>query len=456
MTKMANTIKKIHIKKGLTIPIMGQPQQRIETVKQVKTVALLGSDYPGIIPKLMIAEGDHVKLGQPLFVSKTHPAIRFTSPGSGIVSKIERGVKRVLHTIEINLEGDEQENFQHYKTTEIDSLTAETIRDALLTSGLWSAFRTRPYNKIPVPEEAPYALFITAIDTNPLAANPNIIINQAKQAFTDGIKILSRLCNVKIFICTAIESELDLPEIENIKHVEFDGPHPAGLVGTHIHYLAPVNAKRTVWHLGYQDVIAIGRLFTNGRLDVERIISLAGPVVMNPRLIKTRLGANTNDLINKELDPVACRVISGSILSGHHAAGWAAYLGRYHNQLSVLPDSQRRDFLGWLSPGTDKYSASKVLLSSIFKRRSYWMTTLQNGSPRAMVPIGTYERVMPIDTLPTQLLRALLVHDTESAQGLGALEMDEEDLALCSYVCPSKYDFGPVLRANLDQIEKEG
>lgn len=452
---MSAATKQISIKRGLDIPIMGAPQQRIERANPVRSVALLGGDYPGIKPRLLVEEGDRVKLGQTLFISRTQPSIRFTAPGCGVIQNIELGARRILHSIRIKLDGEDEESFDSYQTEDLLSLKPRVIREGLLASGLWTAFRTRPYSRIPDPEQTPHALFVTAIDTNPLSARPGIVIAQAAEAFRDGLSVLSRLLEGKVFVCTDPREELLLPDLPNIQAVAFDGPHPAGLVGTHIHFLAPVSARRTVWHLGYQDVIAIGRLFRTGRLDPERIISLAGPVVMNPRLLRTRIGAHTGELVSKELEPVACRVISGSILAGHHAAGWASCLGRYHNQVSVLPDSSVREFLGWLSPGVSKFSASRVLLSSIFKRKSYWMTTLQNGSPRAMVPIGSYERVMPLDTLATQLLRALLVRDTDTAQGLGALELDEEDLALCSYVCPSKYDYGPVLRETLNLIEKE-
>ena len=367
-----------------------------------------------------------------------------------------RGAKRKLQSIEITLEGEEEEDFSACKTENIKTMDPEQVRQGLLVSGLWTSLRTRPYSHIPQPKQKPFAVFITAIDTNPLSADPQIIIKQAADAFAAGIEALSRLTAGSVYICSAPGISLPVPQQDNVEQVSFDGPHPAGLVGTHIHFLTPVSSKRTVWHIGYQDVIAIGRLFTTGRLNPERIVSLAGPVVLNPRLLQTRLGANTTELVENELEPVSCRVISGSILSGHAAAGWASYLGRYHNQVCVLPDSQEREFLGWLSPGMKKFSAARVLLSSIFKRDSYWMTTLQNGSPRAMVPIGAYERVMPLDILATQLLRALLVLDTDTANGLGALELDEEDLALCTFVCPCKYEFGPHLRTTLDLIRKEG
>ncbi|MGB1581365.1 MAG: NADH:ubiquinone reductase (Na(+)-transporting) subunit A, partial [Nevskiales bacterium] len=265
------------------------------------------------------------------------------------------------------------------------------------------------------------------------------------------------LTDGRLYVCKAPNSNIPVAGVAKAIVAEFEGPHPAGIVGTHIHMLEPVGANSRVWHVGYQDVIAIGQLFTTGRLPTERVIALSGPVVNKPRLLRTRLGANINQLIDAELKDMDARAISGSVFNGRRAAGWASYLGRYHNQITVLPEETEREFLGWVRPGKDKFSKINVFLSSLNRsRQTFDFSTSQNGSARAMVPIGNYEEVMPLDILPTQLLRALLVRDTDNAQALGALELDEEDLALCSFVCVGKYDFGPVLRANLEQIEVEG
>jgi Na+-transporting NADH:ubiquinone oxidoreductase subunit A len=261
-----------------------------------------------------------------------------------------------------------------------------------------------------------------------------------------------------VFVCQAPDSAVPTPAGERFKVAAFSGPHPAGLVGTHIHHLDPVSAAKTVWHLNHQDVIAIGKFFTTGRLWLERTIALGGPPVLKPRLLRTRLGANTDELLDNELEDIECRPVAGSILGGRRALGSEAFLGRYHMELSVLAEGREREFFGWLNPvGKNKFSILNVFLSSLSKgARLFPLTTSQNGSPRAMVPIGNYEAVMPLDILPTQLLRYLLVGDTDMAQALGCLELDEEDLALCSFVCVGKYDYGPILRKNLTQIEKEG
>ena len=327
----------------------------------------------------------------------------------------------------------------------------------MIESGLGTALRPRPYSKVPAPGSAPAAIFVNAMDSNPLAMDPVPVIAEHGADFTNGINVLSRLTDGELFVCTAPGAAVDVPALPQLRRVEFDGPHPAGLVGTHIHFLKPVSAQRKVWHIDPQDVIAIGKLFTEGRLMTERVVALAGPVVKQPRLIRTRLGAKIGGLLSGELEDVDARAISGSVLSGRRAVGWSDYLGRYHAQISVIPESVKRELFGWFNPAGDKFSVLNVMFSALQRgSRRFAFNTSMNGSPRAMVPIGNYERVMPLDILPTQLLRAVLVQDTDQAQALGALELAEEDLALCSYVCIGKYDFGPLLRANLETIEREG
>ncbi len=444
------------IRKGLNIPIKGEPQQVISDGPTVSSVAVLGSDFVGIKPTMAVAEGDRVRLGQPLFNDRANPRVRYTAPGSGVVRAINRGARRVLQSVVIDLDGDEEETFKTFAADELENLARSDVVENLLESGLWTALRTRPYSKSPQPDATPEAIFVTAIDTNPLAARPDLIIAEHSEDFLHGLAVVSRLTEGTVHVCRGPDGDLPTSEVSNVRMSVFSGPHPAGLVGTHIHYLCPVGADRTVWHLGYQDVIAIGKLFTSGRIWTERVVSLGGPVVLKPRLLRTRLGAYTEDLVDEELEHVECRVISGPVLSGHRAAGWASYLGRYHTQISVLSEGREREFFGWITPGRRKFSAINVFLSSLFRGERFALSTSVNGSPRAMVPVGNYEQVMPLDILPTQLLRALVTRDTDLAQSLGCLELDEEDLALCTFVSVSKYDYGPILRTNLTQIEREG
>jgi len=422
----------------------------------VSSVALMGPDTVDLKPGMLVAVGDRVKLGQPLFSDKQNPGVQFTSPGAGTVEAINRGERRVLQSVVIDLDGDEEEEFTAYAANDLQNITRQDVRDNLLASGLWTAFRTRPFSKIPRPDDVPAAIFVTAIDTNPLAADPEVVIQHQGEAFLQGLCVIAALTDGTIHVCTAADSSIICSDSGDIQHSQFSGPHPAGLVGTHIHLLDPVNEDQVAWHIGYQDVIAVGKLFTTGRLPVDRIVSLSGPSVSKPRLISTRLGANTTELVEGELSDSDVRVVSGSVLSGHRAAGWAVWLGRYDNQITVLKEGSPREFLSFMRPGIGKFSFTRGFVGKLFGSGGYSMTTSQNGSPRAMVSIGSFEQVMPLDILPTPLLKALLVRDTDSARDLGCLELDEEDLALCSFVCNGKYDYGRHLRKSLHEIEVNG
>ncbi|MGZ8096200.1 MAG: Na(+)-translocating NADH-quinone reductase subunit A [Methylosarcina sp.] len=445
------------IKKGLDLPLAGGPKQVIEGGNTVKSVALLGMDYVGMKPTMMVSEGDTVKLGQTLFSDKKNPGVNFTSPGAGIVKSINRGAKRILHSVVIELKGSEQESFAKYNDSELNNLTPEQIKSNLLASGLWTSIRTRPYGKIPAVDSKPSSIFVTAIDTSPLAADPAVIIKDRGNDFAHGLFVIAKLTDGKTYVCKATGADIAIGSAP-VSVTEFSGPHPAGLPGTHIHFIDPVSIDKFVWHLDYQAVMAIGALFSTGNLNVERVISLAGPTVKNPRLIRARAGANTDDLVDGELEDIENRVISGSVLYGHRAADWASYLGCYNNQISVIQEGRARELFGWIVPGKDKYSALNVYLSSVDRKedRKFPLTTNKNGSNRAIVPVGVYETVMPMDILSTPLLKSLIVGDSDQAQLLGCLELDEEDMSLFTFVDPGKHDFGPVLRANLTKIEKEG
>ena len=408
-------------------------------------------------PTMLVSEGESVKLGQALFTDKKNPGVLFTSPGAGVVKAIHRGEKRALLSVVIELKGAAKVSFDHYKESDLVNLTAEQVKENLVASGLWTTLRTRPYGKTPAIDSTPSAIFVTAIDTRPLAADPAIIIRERSNDFNNGLTVLANLTAGKLYVCKA--TGVDMPVANVATVAEFSGPHPAGLPSTHIHFVDSVNINKFVWHLDYQAVIAIGALFTSGKLSVERVISLAGPTVKNPRLIRTRVGANTDDLVAGELlDDVESRVISGSVLYGHTAADWSAFLGCYNNQVSALQEGRARELFGWIVPGKNKYSALNVYTSSVDRKdnRLFPLTTDKNGSNRAIVPVGAYESVMPMDILATPLLKALVIGDSDQAQLLGCLELDEEDVSLFTFVDPGKHDFGPVLRANLTKIEKEG
>ena len=444
------------IRKGLDLPISGVPEQHVTTGASIHHVAIVGDDYVGMRPAMLVQEGDRVIKGQALFEDKKNPGVMFTAPASGTVVAIHRGERRVLQSVVIQIEGDEKREFARFDAANLATLSHDAVQTQLLESGLWTALRTRPYSKTPVPGTVPAAIFVTAIDTNPLSADPQPLILAERKAFDAGLTVLTRLTPGKVHVCQASGGKLGGHPQGQVAFNEFAGPHPAGLVGTHIHFLEPVSLTKQVWHLNYQDVIAIGKLFTTGELCAERIIAIGGPQATQPRLVRTLLGADLTALLAGETKEGENRIISGSVLSGRHATGPMAWLGRFHLQVSVVLEGREKELFGWVLPGAEKYSVTRTTLGHFLRRKLFNFSTSTNGGERAMVPIGNYERVMPLDILPTVLLRDLLAGDTDGAQALGCLELDEEDLALCTYVCPGKYEYGPVLREVLTRIEQEG
>jgi Na+-transporting NADH:ubiquinone oxidoreductase subunit A len=425
----------IKIKKGLDITITGVPKQIIDTAKSVSQVALVTTDFIGLKPKMLVSEGQSVGIGTPLFVDKQDPQVQYVAPGTGRIVAINRGERRKLLSVVIELDDSLAE--QCVFATDAVKQTQD-IKQILLNSGLWTSFRTRPFNRVAHSDSNPAAVFVTAIDTRPLAANPNVIIANRKQEFIAGMHTLVQLLSCPIHLCIAADWAGPTFTDDGIQTTQFAGPHPAGLVGTHIHHLAPVSADKLVWHIAYQDVIDIGYLFKTGKLLSERTVSIAGPAVKNPRLLKTRPGANINELLDEEtIDNCTDRVISGSVLDGMNASGAVAFLGRYDNQISVL--------------GT--HAEKMTWVSRIFKRTAVSPTY---DRQTAMIPVEAFDRIMPMDILMAPLLRALLVKDTVAAEDLGCLELAEEDMALSSFVCPAKLNYAVALRRNLNQIEQEG
>lgn len=449
----------ITIKKGLDLPITGEPSREISEHRPAY-VALVGYDYVGMKPTMNVREGDIVAKGQPVFEDKKRVGVIYTAPAAGKVVAVNRGERRVFESLVIAVDPNGEEvEFQRYDSQQLADLDSEVVETQLLASGEWTAFRTRPYSRSPDIGARPHAIFVTAMDTNPLAFDPMLLINEELQAFNDGLAVLSTL-SPKTFVCHHGDTQLTpvaKTATNNVtEYHSFAGKHPAGLAGTHIHFLHPIMRGVTVWTIEYQDVIAIGKLFTTGRLYTRRMLSLAGPAVKNPHLVITERGADIAALTKGELTGGENRIISGSVLSGRKVAGNTNYLGRFHNQISALTEGRERPAFHFFTAGANRFSKLPIYISQFFGGKKYDFTTSSNGSPRAMVPIGIYEEVMPQDYLPTQLLRALIVEDIVSAVDLGALELDEEDLALCTFVSPGKYEFGDILRDNLTRIELEG
>jgi Na+-transporting NADH:ubiquinone oxidoreductase subunit A len=424
---------RIRIRRGLDVPVSGAPRQELGEVRPVSSVALLGEDYRGFRPRLLVGEGQHVDLGQPLLEDARLPELRLTAPGTGVVEQVLRGERRALHAVVVRLdEGDETSApfFDPLPRESLPALERDVVAAQLLESGLWSALRERPFDRLARPGTEPRSLFVTAIDTNPLAPDPAVVVAAEREAFADGLDVVSRLTSGHVFLCRRAGAALPAGRAGNVVVVDLSGPHPAGLVGTHVDRLDPVDRDGVVWHLGYQDVVAVGHLFRAGRLSVARTVSLAGPVVLRPRLVTTRLGACTDELLAGELQEGPARLVAGSLLAGRQASGWGRWLGRYDVSVAALPEPRR---------GAPRRGA----------------TTALNGRPTAFVPSEAFERVVPLDVLPAPLLRALVVGDLDAARALGARGLVEEDLALCTYVCPGKQEYGPPLRRVLERMERE-
>ena len=455
--------------KGLDLPIPGKPVQVVRGTSPCTRVAVLAGDFPGMKPSMHVEEGQTVSRGQVLFEDRKASGVRHTAPGAGRIIGIHRGEKRVLQAVVIDLSdgersgapaNDEFARFESFSGADPDLLDRQQIRALLAESGLWTAIRQRPFGNVPSPDGDADAVFITAVDTHPHAPLPEVALEGRVDDFRLGVRLVSQLIDGPTYLCVAEHSELGENPPPGVRVERFSGPHPSGTVGVHIHTLRPVNRTRKVWHLGYQDVAAIGVLFRTGRLDVTRVISIAGAAVVDPRLERSRIGACVSDIVASDLardGTREIRTISGSVLSGSRVYGEIFdYLGRYDRQVSLLDEDRENVFLGWLSPGRDLFSVTRIYLSKIFTPERFRFSTSTYGSQRAMVPIGLFEKVMSMDLMPTFLLRSLLVGDVETAEKLGVLELEEEDLALCTFVCPGKINYGPILRRNLETIAKEG
>ena len=443
------------IRRGLDLPLHGAPTGPIEPAPPGLAVALLGADYPGLRPRMLVDVGAEVARGQPVFVHKPTPELRFVAPAAGRVVAIHRGPKRVFESLVIELSAAERSKdasaVRHATLPPPDDVT-----ELLLASGLWTALRERPFSRVANPRTRPRSIFVTATDSHPLAPPIEPMVVGREDDLRAGLRALAPLTDGPVFVCTHPGTALELPAGNRFRLEQFEGPHPAGTVGVHIHRLDPVDRDRAVWHIGIQDVRAIGTLVSTGRLDVRRVVSVAGPACTRPRLVRTRLGADLSVLCAGTLHPGDVRVLSGSVLSGRTAMGESTgFLGRYHQQVSALPEQAEREFLGWLSPGRDKFSITRTFVSWLRPRRRFSLGTSTGGSARPIVPIGVYERVLPMDLEPTFLLKALMMRDAEWAERLGCLELDEEDLALCAFVDPGKANFGAHLRDVLTQLEND-
>ena len=446
----------IKITKGLNLSLKGEINHQVlpEDSNLTSRIAILGKDFHGIKPTMFVTEGQEVIQGEKLFEDKKNPGYFHLSPVNGTISEINRGDRRSFLSMVIEKSNDDA-------SFEVDTTfdkTNEQVLNFLNNFGLLSLFRTRPFSKVPLVGSLPNKIFISLIDSNPLSFDPTLVLRDNLEAFNKGLEIISYLPKEGTHVGIAEDNNLNLYKSENINYHTFSGPHPIGLVGTQIHKISPATLKNQIWTIGYQELIKIGKTVLTGYQSNEKYISISGPQVFNPEIVLTNFGACVEELIAGKLIEDDNRLISGSVLCGHICEGPLAYISNFSNQLTVIREVNQddREFLNWLRPEIKKHSSLRMFLASAIKNYKYNLTSALNGGFRAIVPVGIYEDIFPMNLMITQLLKAIVTEDTELAQSLGVLELDEEDLALCTYSCPSKYDYGLILRNILEKIEKDG
>ncbi len=448
--------KRIKIKKGLDIKLFGEAERATANVFYSATHAVKPPDFMGFapIPKLLIAEGDEVKAGTPLFYDKKSPEILVTAPVSGRIKSVKRGAKRSVS--EVIIEADREISYIDYGSANPNELTRDEVELKLLKSGVWAFIRQRPYNIIACPEFRPKAIFISAFDTSPLAPDYDYIVHGKGDVFQTGLDALRKLIDGKVHL-NIPESEAVSDVFRNARDVQintFTGPHPAGNVGIQIHHVDPINKGDIVWYLNPQDVLTIGHLFAHGKYDATRYIALTGSEVKSPKYFKTFVGANIQNMIDNNLLSQNCRYISGNVLTGRKIEQ-DGHIGYYDCQVSVIPEGDYYEFMGWAMPGFNKMSVSRSFPAFLFPNRKYKLDTNYHGEERAYVVSGQYEKVLPMDILPVFLIKAILTKNIDKMEQLGIYEVCEEDFALCEFVCTSKIEVQKIIREGLDLIRKE-
>ena len=428
----------------------GIPNTDIASAAAPQNVSILPSSFRGVKPKLMVEEGDQVKIGSPLFFDKTKPEVRWASPASGNVTSIQFGARRVIEKIEITVENNDKVSIQTLSQGEFESASRKTILDKILKANLFPLIRQRPFNKVADPKDIPRDIFISGHNSAPLSVDLSRLIKDEKDIFQTGLNVLKKLTEGNVYLTLGSSMEFD-----NVITQTISGPHPSGNVGIQIHHTKPLRPGDVIWSVNAQHVITLGKFFQTGSYDPTVIVSIGGSGATNPSTVKTITGVNIGLLVEEQNLKEPMRLISGDVLTGKTVEN-ADFLGFYDSSVSIINDDVKRPFLGMLSPGSSrtKYSLTKAFLS--FGNKAFNFTSSQNGELRAMVPLNAWEDVLPMDIYPNPLYRAILAQDIEEMEKLGIWECDDEDFALCSFACPSKIDVGGVVRDGLDLMEKEG
>ncbi len=450
--------KPIKIKKGLDIPMQGEAEKILNTAPRSATYSLCPPDFHSLTPKMLLKEGEKVKAGTPLFFDKYNEKIVFTSPVSGTFSDLVRGEKRRI--LRIVIEADQEDEYVDFGAADPKDLSREQVIEKLLKSGLWPSIRQRPYSVIANPNDVPKAIFISAFDSAPLGPDLDFIINGQEKEFQVGLNALKKLTDGKIHLGVHAENTTSkgFLQAEGVRVNTFKGPHPAGNVGIHIHHVDPIADKDDIaWYLGVQHVITIGRLFERGIYDATKIVALTGSEVLNPRYYRVTSGAKVSDVILQNIrkeEGLNTRIISGNVLTGMHIEP-EGYIRYYHDQISIIPEGDKPEIFGWITPNLDKFSVSRTFPAFLMPWKKYRLNTNIRSGERPFVITGLYEKVLPMEIMPMQLVKSIMINDIDMMENLGIYEVAPEDFALCEYVCPSKIDFQDWIMEGLDTIRKE-
>ena len=448
--------KVFKIRRGLNIPMKGEAEKVFTRAELAEFYAVKPTDFPGLTPKLSVSEGDRVKVGSPLFFDKFRPEVMFTSPVSGVVHFIKRGERRRI--LEVIVKTDSSRDFEDFGRGNPTEMSSAEITDKLLKAGLWPTIRQRPYSIIANPEQKPKAIFISGFDTSPLAPDMDFAVKGEAESFSAGVEVLKKLTDgeVNIGLNGDYPASIVFTKIKGVKHNYFSGPHPAGNVGVQIHRVNPVGKGQVVWVVNPLDVIIIGRLFLKGVYNATKVVALAGSEVLKPRYFIIKTGASIVNMVEDNLtaNPEELRFISGNVLTGQKI-DYDGFLGFYDNMVSVIPEGDYHEFMGWLKPGFKKYSPSSTFLSKLLPQKKHKFDTNLHGSPRAYVITGQYEKVFPMDIYPVHLIKAIMAKDIDKMENLGIYEVAEEDFALCEYVCTSKTNVQAIIRDGINLMIKE-
>ena len=442
----------VKLRKGLNIKLKGSAEKALDKLPVPATVALKPTDFPGLTPKLSVKVDAEVKAGDALFYDKYHPEILFTAPLGGKVVSINRGERRKI--LEVVIATDEKVGSAEFKKADPSTLSAEEVKEQILKSGVWPFIKKRPYGIIANPEEKPKAIYISTFDTAPLAPDYNFVIDGQLDTFQVGVNALAQLTEGKVNL--GVSKDSAFTSVKNVEFNTFEGPHPVGNVGIQIANTSPLNKGEVVWTISVQDVLFIGRLFQTGKVDFTKTVALTGSEVKAPKYYQTFLGAPIASLVESKLVNAddKQRIISGNVLTGTKVTE-KSFLGFYDSQISVIPEGDEYEFLGWADPGFNKFSATKAYFGKLFPKKEYTMNANIHGGERAFVLSNQYEKLVPMDILPVYLLKAILVNDIDKMENFGIYEVIEEDFALCEYACTSKIEVQKILREGINTMIKE-